>query len=379
PLTSWHEEMGARMVGFAGYRMPLNYREGIVKEHLWTRERASLFDVSHMGPAWLKPTERPDALDHAAAAALLEPLVCGDIAGLPPGRLRYTLLMSAAGGVRDDLMIGRPDDEPGSLFLVANAAVKEADFAAISKAAGEKSRLVRADDGALLAVQGPMAAEALEPLIPGVSDLIFMDFAKLEFEGEPVRVSRSGYTGEDGFEVLVSGEAAVELASRLVADELVRPAGLGARDTLRLEAGLPLFGHDMDEEVSPIEAGLAFAVSRRRLKALNFPGAARAAREMEEGPAKLRLGLKVLAGAPAREGAPILNPAAPDSPPIGKVTSGGFSPSLSAPIAMGFAPPAFAAPGTPLLVEVRGRRLPAEAASLPFFPHRYRRGPSKEA
>ncbi|HEY2481154.1 MAG TPA: glycine cleavage system aminomethyltransferase GcvT [Caulobacteraceae bacterium] len=370
-----HRRRGGRMVAFAGYAMPVQYETGILKEHQWTRAHAGAFDVSHMGPAFLDiagPSDDPEAR-HAAAAAAIEPLVSGDIAGLKPGQLRYTLLLNEQGGVLDDLMVGRPADPKfhGRLYIVVNAGCKEADFSLIEAAIGDRGRLVRADDGALIALQGPEAADVLTALLPEALDLSFMNFRRLPFEGRQLRVARSGYTGEDGFEILAPAPVAAALWARLLADERVRPIGLGARDSLRLEAGLPLYGHDIDDTVSPIEAGLGFAVSKRRLKTGRMRGAARIARELAEGPSRLRVGLRILEGAPAREGAQILRS---DGANVGVVTSGGFSPTLGAPIAMGFVPPAQAASGTRLFVDVRGRRQAAEVTPLPFVPHRYHRG-----
>jgi aminomethyltransferase len=372
-LTAGHATLGARMVAFAGYSMPLQFREGILKEHLWTRAHAGLFDVSHMGPAFLELDRRSGdgEADHAAIAAVVEPLVCGDIGRLKPGQLRYTLLLNEAGGIEDDLIIGRPAEPAaqGSLYLVVNAGTKEADFLAITGAADGAAHLERADDRALIALQGPEAAAVIAPILPGAADLAFMSFRRLNFEGETLIVSRSGYTGEDGFEVLVPAACAGRFGRLLLADERVRPVGLGARDSLRLEAGLPLYGHDLDKTTSPIEANLAFAVSKRRLKAADFPGAARIAGEAAAGPPRLRVGLEVLEGAPAREGAPIL--AASET--IGVVTSGGFSPSLNRPIAMGYAPSDVATLGAGLSVLVRGKPQRARVTAMPFVPHNYHR------
>ena len=377
PLTAAHRALGGKMVDFAGYAMPVQYAAGIMKEHLWTRSQAGLFDVSHMGPAFLELVDKTGEAeaDHRAVAALVEPLVCGDLRGLKPGQLRYTLLLNAAGGIRDDLMIGRPVDprDQGRLYIVVNAGTKDADFAALTAGAGALGRLERADAGGLIAVQGPAAAEVMHAIAPGATDLGFMTFATLRFEDQPIVVARSGYTGEDGFEILVPADLAPRLWARLLADPRVAPVGLGARDSLRLEAGLPLYGHDVDPTVSPIEASLAFAVSKRRLKAGDFPGAARVARELADGAARLRIGLRVLDGAPAREGAPITNAAGIE---VGRVTSGGFAPSLGGPIAMGFAPPSLATPGTRLNVVVRGRSQAAEVTAMPFVPHRYFRKPA---
>jgi aminomethyltransferase len=376
PLTDAHIARGGKMAPFGGYLMPINYPLGIRKEHLWTREHAGLFDVSHMGPSFLKltaPTGDAEA-DHRAIAALIEPLVCGDIRGLKPGQIRYTLLLNPSGGMIDDLMIGRPaePEHQGRLYIVVNAGTKDGDFAAIAAAAGTHARLVRADDGALLALQGPEAAAVMAELVPATNALGFMTFTRAMFEGAELVIARSGYTGEDGYEILAPAAVAQALWDRLTSDARVEPIGLGARDSLRLEAGLPLYGHDADETVSPIEAGLSFAVSKRRLKAGDFPGAARVAGEIASAPRRVRVGLRVT-GAPAREGAVIADAA---QRPIGVVTSGGFSPSLGAPIAMGFAPPAFATPGTVLTVIVRDRPQAAEVVAMPFVPHRYFRKPA---
>jgi aminomethyltransferase len=376
PLFQAHVAAGARLVEFGGYEMPVQYRDGILKEHLWTREHAGLFDVSHMGPSFLALNAKsgdPDA-DHRAVAALAETIVCGDIAGLKPGQLRYTLLMNETGGLVDDLMIGRPlqPDRAGMLYVVVNAGTKDGDFARFQAAAGEAATLTRADDRALIALQGPEAVAVLAEILPDAAGLGFMSFRRIDYEGHGLVVSRSGYTGEDGFEILVPAAIAEVFWNRLATDERVRPIGLGARDSLRLEAGLPLYGHDADETVSPIEAGLGFAVSKRRLKSQDFPGAARVAAERAGALARVRVGLKVLEGAPAREGAEIVTP---DGAMVGKVTSGGFAPSLGAPIAMGFVSPALARPGTRLGVVVRGKTQVCEVVLMPFVPHRYVRNP----
>ena len=373
-LTGAHRAAGGRMVAFAGYDMPVQYPAGILKEHLWTREHAGLFDVSHMGPAFLDllSRTRDGEADHAAVAALIEPLVSGDIAGLKPGQLRYTLLLDENGGILDDLMIGRPINpySQGRLYIVVNAGCKEADFALIAGALGDAAWLTRADDRALIALQGPEAADVLAALLPASANLTFMTYLRTAFEGADVRVSRSGYTGEDGFELLVPAEVAPRIWQSLLDDDRVRPIGLGARNSLRLEAGLPLYGHDLDETVSPIEAGLGFAVSRKRLKAGTVRGAARMTAELGGELTRVRVGLRILEGAPAREGAQITDAA---GAVVGVVTSGGFSPTLQAPIALGFVPPALATPGTRLAVLVRGRAQSAEVTGLPFVPHRYRR------
>jgi len=376
PLTEAHRAAGARMVEFGGYDMPVQYADGVLKEHLWTRSHCGLFDVSHMGPSFLRlraPSGEAKA-DHAAVCALLEPLVCGDLRGLKRGQLRYTLLLNDHGGIVDDLMVGRPigDDEQGALQIVVNAGTKEGDFARIAAAAGDAGELVRADDRGLIAVQGPEAEAVTAAIIPEAADLSFMTLTRALFAGGEAVISRSGYTGEDGYEILVAAGQARQLWDRLLQDERARPIGLGARDSLRLEAGLPLYGHDLDETVSPVEAGLEFALSKRRREAEDFPGAARALGELAGRIERRRVGLRVLEGAPAREGAEIVDAA---GAVVGMVTSGGFSPSLSAPIAMGYVPPALAEPGAELGVIVRGKRQGAVVTSLPFVPHRYHRKP----
>lgn len=369
-LTEAHIAAGARMVEFAGYSMPVQYRDGVLKEHLWTREHCGIFDVSHMGPAYVRlstPTEGED--DLRDIAGLVEPLICGDLGSLAEGRQKYSLLMAPDGGILDDLMIGRPRGvPPGVMYLVVNAGTKEGDFDRIGQALGESAWLDRRDDGALIAVQGPKAAAVVAEILPVTAAMTFMDIAEISYEGLDLVVSRSGYTGEDGFEILVPAELALAFWNRLAADARVKPIGLGARDSLRLEAGLPLYGHDIDETRSPIEADLGFAVSKRRLRADEVAGAARMRGERKGALAQVRIGLRVLEGAPAREGAEIADAS---GQVIGQVTSGGFSPSLSAPIAMGYVPPTFAAPGTALTVIVRGKAQKAEVTALPFVPHTY--------
>jgi len=373
PLFDQHVAANGRMVPFGGYSLPVQYPTGIMTEHQWTREHAGLFDVSHMGPSFLalnNPSGDAEA-DHAAIAAIIEPLICGDIAGLKPGQVRYTLMLNESGGTIDDLMVAR-SNMAGTLYIVVNAGTKDGDFARIQAAAGDKAKLTRADgDNALLALQGPEAVQVITAIAPGAANLGFMQYAPFDFAGEKIMVARSGYTGEDGFEILVPNAKAAALWDALLADERVKPIGLGARDSLRLEAGLPLYGHDLDETVSPIEAGLGFAVSKRRREAADFPGAARIMQEVVKHAARIRVGLLV-EGAPAREGAEILDAS---GAVIGVVTSGGFAPSLGKAIALGFVPPAHAEPGTKLQVSVRGRAQPAEVVPTPFVPHRYFRKP----
>ena len=371
PLAAVHRALGARMVPFAGYSMPVQYPAGIIAEHKWTREHAGLFDVSHMGPSLLRltaPSGDPDA-DHVAIAAIIEPLVSGDIRSLRPGQLRYTLLLNETGGILDDLMIGRPADPAagGSLYIVVNADTKASDFARITAASGVRAILMRLDDRGLIALQGPEAAAVARDLMPPAVDLGFMTYASFAVDSVPLVVSRSGYTGEDGFEVLVPAARTVWLWEKLLADGRVKPIGLGARDSLRLEAGLPLYGHDLDPTVSPIEANLAFAVAKRRRAAADFLGADRILGELTGQPKRIRVGLLV-EGAPAHDGAEVLSPS---GAAVGRITSGGFSPSLNRPIAMGFVPPALSAAGTRLKVAVRGRQQDATVTALPFVPHRY--------
>lgn len=376
PLHASHVALGGRMVPFGGYELPVQYPMGIMAEHKWTREHAGLFDVSHMGPSFLMLNERSgDAeADHEAVAAIVETLVCGDIKGLKPGQVRYTLMLNENGGTIDDLMVARPPSPEwaGVLYIVVNAGTKENDFALIENAAGGKATLNRADTGGLLALQGPEAVEVMAGFVPSATNLAFMTYGSFDWNGARLVIARSGYTGEDGFEILAGRDDAVAVWETLLEDERVRPIGLGARDSLRLEAGLPLYGHDLDETVSPIEAGLGFAVSKRRREAADFPGAARILRERDGDLKRVRVGVTV-EGAPAREGAELLDL---EGNSIGVVTSGGFAPSLTRAIALGFVPPGFAAPGTKLQVSVRGRQQPAEVVATPFVPHRYVRKPA---
>lgn len=376
PLHAAHVAAGGRMTPFAGYEMPVQFQEGVLSEHRWTRDHAGVFDVSHMGPSFLRLASRSGdgERDHRAVSGLIEPLISGDIASLKPGHIRYSALLNEDGGMLDDLMIGRPMEEAGQgeLYIVVNGAVKEQDFALIARQAGGAAQLRRADGGALLAVQGPEAEAVVAAIFPEAESLSFMTWRSFEFEGAGFLVARSGYTGEDGFEILGEGAAAQSLYARLVGDPRSKPIGLGARDSLRLEAGLPLYGHDADETVSPVEAGLSFAVAKSRRRAGNLRGAARLEAELSGELSRRRIGLRILEGAPAREGAPIADAA---GVVVGRVTSGGYSPTLSQPIAMGFAPPALGRPGTRLQVIVRGKSQGAEVVPLPFVPHHYVRKP----
>ncbi|HEY8564166.1 MAG TPA: glycine cleavage system aminomethyltransferase GcvT [Beijerinckiaceae bacterium] len=366
PLHAEHAALGGRLVPFAGYAMPVQYPTGILTEHLWTRERAGLFDVSHMGQAALAGP------DHETVARALETLVPADILNLKPGQQRYTQLLSEDGGILDDLMVTRPatEDEAGHLYLVVNASTKEDDYAHIAARLPPAVKLVRGDDRALLALQGPAAAEVLARLALGVEALSFMQTGWFEVAGLQAHVSRSGYTGEDGFEISVKNTDAVALWRALLADPAVKPIGLGARDSLRLEAGLCLYGHDIDTTTSPIEAGLTWSIQKRRREEGGFPGAARVQRELAEGPTRVRVGIKPEGRAPAREGTPIT---LPDGRPVGTVTSGGFGPTVNGPVAMGYVARETSAANTEVLLMVRGKPMPAKIVPMPFAPHRYKR------
>lgn len=357
PLDALHERLGANLVAFAGWRMPLHYPAGILAEHLHTRAAASLFDVSHMGTI---------AVRGGDAAQRLETLIPADLAGLAPGRLRYAVLTSDEGGVVDDLLARRADD---GFRLVVNASRADADLAWL------RERLPGADvepvEGrALLALQGPRAEAALARHAPGAARLASHAAADMEVAGVPCEVSRSGYTGEDGFEIGCAAGDAERLADALLAGPEVEPAGLGARDSLRLEAGLCLWGSELDERTSPVEAGLAWTFGRWRDGGPDVPGAARIRAELAGGPPRVRAGLRLEGRAIARAGAPV---AAPDGRPAGIVTSGGFGPTAGGPVAMAYLEPAAAAPGARLAAEVRGRAAPARVVPLPFVPHRRRR------
>ncbi|WP_435418565.1 glycine cleavage system aminomethyltransferase GcvT [Parerythrobacter aurantius] len=360
PLDAWHRAQGARMVPFAGYEMPIQY-EGIVAEHEWTRTSAGLFDVSHMGQLLLSGTD----LDAAVETVL--PI---DLSTLKLGQQRYSLLLDEEGGVLDDLMVSR---WPEALYLVVNGATKWDDIGHLREYLPDEITLNHLDDQALLALQGPKAADALARHAEGeypLSALTFMKFGRFTIAGHDVTIARAGYTGEDGFEISLPGDAAAEVADLLCGEPEVKPIGLGARDSLRLEAGLPLYGHDMSPETSPIEAGLVFGINKRRRTEGGYPGAERINREIAEGTARKWVGLKVEGRMPAREGAEVFV----GTEKVGTVTSGGFSPSLGLPIAMAYVASEHAAPGTALEIEVRSKRLAATVVPTPFVPHRYYRG-----
>jgi aminomethyltransferase len=362
PLDAWHRARGARMVPFAGYEMPIQYAGpsgGIVAEHNWTRDSAGLFDVSHMGQLVLSGP----GLDAAVEAVL--PI---DLSTLKPGAQRYSLLLDEDGGVLDDLMVSRLAD--GSLYLVVNGATKWDDIGTLREALPDDITLNHMDEHALIALQGPKAAQALGRHVPQAAALTFMKFGHFTLAGRPVQIARAGYTGEDGFEISLPAEAAAAIADLLCGEPEVQPIGLGARDSLRLEAGLPLYGHDLTPETSPVEAGLIFGINKRRRTEGGFPGADRINREIAEGTPRKWVGLRLDGRLPAREGAEVFSGAEK----IGIVTSGGFSPTLQAPIAMAYVASDHAAIGTPLEVEVRGKRLAATVSPTPFVPHRYFRG-----
>jgi aminomethyltransferase len=343
------------MVPFAGYEMPVQYPAGVLKEHLHTREKAGLFDVSHMGQAFL-----------SGDTAALERVTPADVSGLKEGMQRYGLLLTDAGTIKDDFMFARLTGE-ADLYLVVNAGTKEGDFEYIAEKLKGVATLTPRLDRALLALQGPKAAEVLERHSPGISQLTFMKIVRTTVAGAPAIISRTGYTGEDGFEISIEGADAQKVARALLKEVEVLPIGLGARDSLRLEAGLCLYGHDMDDSIDPAEAALMWSIGKRRREAKDFPAADKI---MANAPAKKRVGIRPEGRAPAREGTEIADKTGRI---IGKVTSGGFGPSLNAPLAMGYVEAAFAADGTPLDLMVRGKPLPALVTAMPFVPHTYRR------
>ncbi len=365
PLDSWHRKLGARMVPFAGYAMPVQYdltgdlaarcKGGVMAEHLHTRSHAGLFDVSHMGQAMLTGPN---------VAMALETLVPGDIIGLKPGRQRYTLFTNPAGGIIDDLMVAKLADD--SLFLVVNASRKATDFAHLAENLSETLTVM--DDRALLALQGPEAAAVMARLSPEAAALPFMGIAALRIAGVDCLVSRSGYTGEDGFEISIPAADAEMIADALIQQPEVVPIGLGARDSLRLEAGLCLYGNDLDELTSPIEAGLTWVIGKRRKMNWDFPGGLVMRDQLDIGPVRRRVGIRPDGRASARGQTMIV---AEDGTEAGLITSGGFGPSVNGPIAMGYVRKDLAADGTRLNLIVRGKTIPATVVPLPFKPHRY--------
>ncbi|WP_187428978.1 Aminomethyltransferase [Roseobacter fucihabitans] len=367
PLHALHESLGAKMVPFAGYAMPVQYPMGVMQEHLHTRAHAGVFDVSHMGqvilsgPSW------------EAVALAFETLVPMDVLGLGDGRQRYGLFTNAAGGIEDDLMFARRGDD---LFVVVNAACKAADVARMRAGLPEEIIVNELNERALIAVQGPGAEAALAALDPRAAEMRFMDVADLTLDGTVVWASRSGYTGEDGYEVSVAADEAEALVRALLAQEGVAPIGLGARDSLRLEAGLCLYGHDIDASTGPVSAGLGWAIQKTRrsggAREGGFPGATSVLDAFEQAPAQRRVGLKPTGRAPMREGV-LLFDAPEGGAQIGTVTSGGFGPTVQGPVAMGYVAAHFAAPGTELFGELRGKRLPVAVVKLPFTPANFKR------
>ena len=380
PLDAWHRRKGARMVPFAGYEMPIQYSAesggGIVAEHEWTRSQAGLFDVSHMGQLMLTGEN---------VAAELEKLLPGAITTLKPGKVRYSLLIDEDGGILDDLMVTNAtpwieaDEEAGTeghwgdpaYYIVVNGAMKWDDIAHLREHLPDEVTLTHMDEHALVALQGPNAATALNRVMRNtIEDMIFMESVVHDFGEWPLRITRAGYTGEDGFEISVPAEFAESLCDRLCAEIEVRPCGLGARDSLRLEAGLPLYGHDITTETDPVSADLGFALTKRRREEGGWMGHEKVMDVFNSGPARKRVGLTFEGRLPAREGAKVFD----GDTEIGRITSGGFSPSLGHPIAMGYLEKSHIEPGTEVEVEVRNKRLPAKVTTMPFVPHRYHRG-----
>ena len=357
PLDAWHRERGGRMVPFASYEMPVQY-EGIIAEHLWTRENAGLFDVSHMGQLLVHGEE---------VDAALETLMPGDFRAAADMKPKYSLLLDDDGGIIDDLMATRRGTD---FYVVVNGATKHGDIQVMQSRLPGSVVVDHMKEQALLALQGPRAVDVLESVVPGVNDLSFMEGRAFQWNGRPLWISRSGYTGEDGFEISVPALAAAALADAICAHELAKPIGLGARDSLRLEAGLPLYGHDLDLDTTPVMAGLTFAINKRRRAEGGFPGAMRILAELQNGPIEKRVGFDVDGRQPVREGALVLDG---EGNEVGKITSGGFSPSLQRPIAMGYVASHLAEAGTALKLEQRGKLFDARVVAMPFVPHRYHR------
>lgn len=363
PLDGWHRARSGRMVEFAGYWMPVQYNVeggGIIAEHEWTRTSAGLFDVSHMGQLFVSGE---------GVEAALEAVLPIDLSTLKPFAPRYSMLLDEAGGILDDLMVTRWSS---GFYLVVNGATKWDDIAHLREHLPDDITLTHLDDSALLALQGPRAATALERVVSGehpLSALSFMKGGQFKIAGAEAWISRSGYTGEDGFEIAVPAESVAEIADLICAQPEVKPIGLGARDSLRLEAGLPLYGHDLSPQHSPVDANLLFAVNKRRRAEGGFLGAERVLRELAEGTARKLTGLSLEGRQAAREGAEVYA----DNQKVGVLTSGGFSPTLGHPIAMAYVDSALTAPGTALEIDVRGKRLPATVTAMPFVPHRYHR------
>jgi aminomethyltransferase len=366
PLYDLHVKLGARIVPFAGYEMPVQYPTGILAEHNWTRLSAGLFDVSHMGQAFIVGP------DHETTARALEKLVPGDVIGLGLGRIRYTQITNPQGGIIDDLMITRSSStaDDGRLGMVVNASRKDVDYAWLRERLPKGIGLEPAEDRALIALQGPKAAAVMARHCRKAVELAFMTATSAEFDGMGCHVARSGYTGEDGFEISIDARNVGALAETLLADRDVKPIGLGARDSLRLEAGLCLYGHDIDEETSPVEADLVWSIGKKRRSEGGFTGAERIVREITEGPRRKRVGIRPEGRAPAREGSVIIDE---KDRAIGIVTSGGFGPTVNGPVAMGYVETAYAQIGTKINLVVRDKPMKAQVAALPFTPHNYKR------
>ncbi len=363
PLYDEHVKLGARIVPFAGYDMPVQYPTGIIAEHTWTRTNAGLFDVSHMGQCILRGPS------FEAVAKAMEKLVPADILGLQPRQQRYSQLLSEDGGTLDDLMITR-HEEDGTLYVVVNAGRKDHDYDWIDRHLGRGVTLHPANNLSLVALQGPKAEEVLAKHAPQLKHLPFMHYADADLSGIRAHVSRSGYTGEDGFEISVANADAAKLWNLLLSDPLVKPIGLGARDSLRLEGGLCLYGHELDETISPVEADLLWSIGKRRRAEGGFIGAARVQKELAEGVSRKRVGLKPEGRAPARDGTVITDTGGRE---IGRITSGGFGPSVGGPVAMGYVEAQSSAPGTSVQLIVRGTPMPAQIVKLPFVPNRFKR------
>jgi aminomethyltransferase len=357
PLDAWHRAKGGRMVPFAGYEMPVQY-EGIIAEHLWTRENAGLFDVSHMGQLFIHGRN---------VDAALETLMPGDFRAAADMKPKYSLLLDEDGGIIDDLMATRRGDD---FYVVVNGATKHGDIRVMQDRLPGDVVVDYMKEQALLALQGPRAVDVLETITPGVGQLGFMQGGPFNWRGHNLWISRSGYTGEDGFEISVPGFAVEALADAICDHELAKPIGLGARDSLRLEAGLPLYGHDLDLDTTPVMADLNFAINKRRRAEGGFPGAIRILAELENGPPQKRVGIEVDGRQPVREGALVLDG---EGNEVGRITSGGFSPSLQRPIAMGYVATHLANAGTALKLEQRGKLFDARVTAMPFVPHRYHR------
>ena len=368
PLYDLHVANGGRMVGFAGYDMPVQYKAGIVGEHNHTRTKAGLFDVSHMGQAFLIGP------DHETVAAALEKLVPADILNLGKGQQRYTQLINPEGGIIDDLMVTRQQDDEGTLYLVVNAGCKQGDYDWIRKHLPHGIHLEEHGEHALIALQGPSAQNVMASHCPQAVDIGFMDAIASKFtiddESIDIHISRSGYTGEDGYEISVANDKVSAVCDALLASDDVMLIGLGARDSLRLEAGLCLYGHDIDAQTSPIEAGLLWSIGKRRRTEGGFMGEERILREISEKPSRRRVGIKPLGRAPAREGAEIQNL---EGETIGAITSGGFGPTVGGPVAMGYVQSKYASPETKIHLIVRGKALEAEITRMPFAAHNFKR------